>query len=137
MSSLSQLYPNARHLFATAGISWTSGNYKVLLMASGYTPNFANVYLSDVDASKIIATSPNISGKSEALGVCTGDTINFGLIVDSRAAGSLIFYKDSGTPSSSPLVAYFDTPDVLGFPLVLNGFTYYVYKNVTGGWFRI
>lgn len=137
MSGLSQFYPNARHLFATGALSWLSGNTKILLMVSGYVPNFANANLSDIPAGSIIATSPNIANKTEALGVLSGDTVNWGVISDTRQAGSLIFYKDSGTPSTSTLLVYVDTPDVSGLPAVLNGFNYYVYKNVVGGWFQL
>ncbi len=138
MSGKSQFYPNARHLFATGALSWTVGNYKCLIMASGYSPNFAtDTYLSDVPAPAIIATSPTITGIGESLGYLTGDTIPFGVISSALIAGSLIFFKDTGVPSSSPLIVYVDTPDVAGFPQALTGFNYYVYKNLVGGWFRL
>lgn len=135
--SLSQFYPSARQLFATAGISWLSGNYKVLVMANGYIPNFANANLSDIPAGQIIATSPNIANKTSVLGVLSGDTIAFGPIIDTRLAGSLIFYKDTGVPSTSSLVVYVDTPDISGMPQALVGFSYFVYQNIVGGWFRL
>lgn len=136
--SRSQLYPIARHLFATAALNWLTGNTKVLLMANGYNPNFANQFLSDVMAGAILATSSNIANKTESLGYCSGDTVPFGLIDTGQVAGSLIFYQDTGNPATSPLILFIDTPDVYGLPATLQGFSYYLYQNiVAGGWFRI
>jgi hypothetical protein len=137
MSGLSQFYPNARQLAGGAGLAWTSGTLKCLVMTAGYVPNFSNVYLSDIPGAAIIATSPTITNPTNVGGVLSGDTINFGVINDTRAAGSLIFYKDTGNPATSLLLVYVDTPDVAGFPQVLNGYNYYVYKNVVGGWFQL
>lgn len=135
--SLSQFYPNARHLFATGQLSWLTGSYKVLLMASGYIPNFANQNLSDIPGASIIATSPAITGQAESSGYLTGNTISWGVINDVRTAGSLIFFKDTGVAGTSTLIAYVDTPDVNGFPALLNGLSFYLYQNVGTGWMRL
>ena len=136
--SRSQLYPNARHLFATKQLSWLLGNYRFLILGVSYNPNFANKFLTDIDPSQIIATSPAITNPSETGGLCTGDTVNFGLITSPLLAGSVILYQDTGTPATSPLIAFFDTPDLPGLPISLNGFVFFLYKNLTaGGWFRL
>lgn len=138
MTSRSQLYPNARQLFATAGLNWATSNIKIALMTAAYNPNFANVYLSDLDTSNLIVTSGNITGLSATNGYLTGDTTGLGVIADPRAAGALVFYKDTGTSTTSPLIGFIDTPDLPGLPQVLVGFNYFVYKNVSyGGWFRL
>jgi hypothetical protein len=134
---MSQLYPHARELFATAALDWTGGTIKAMVLDSGFVPDFTKKFLSDVNAGSIIATSGNITSRTAADGVCDGDTINFGPITDPRTAASLLFFKDTGTPSTSPLIAYYAAADVLGFPVVLNGYTYYLYKNVAGGWFAL
>lgn len=138
MSGLSQLYPLARQKFATATFNWPTLNVKIALLASGYVPNFANQYISDISSVSILATSGNITNLAATNGYCTGDTANLGLILSPVLAGSLLFYNDTGTPTTSTLIAYFDTPDVPGLPAVLNGSNFYVYKNLNyGGWFRL
>lgn len=138
MSGLSQCYPIIRQAFATEGYDWTAGTVKLLLMATGYTPNFSNQFLSDIPAGFIITTSEGVTGRTAIDGYCDGDTTSFGLIVDPRLAASIILYEDTGVPTTSRLITYFDTPDLAGLPQALVGFTYYFYKNVSyGGWFRL
>lgn len=136
--SLSQLWPNARHLFATAQLSWLTGNKRCVILAQGFTPTFAEQNYSDLPAQYIIQTSPVITNLAEANGFCTGDTINFGVITSALKANSLAFYLDTGNPSTSTLIAYVDQPDIYGMPQSLQGFNYYLYKNLAlGGWFRL
>jgi len=137
MSGRTALYPLTRQQMVTSAFHWTALNVKILLMANTYIPDFTNVHLGDVDAASIIATSPSITGLAATDGICDGDTTDFGVLVDPRVAGSLIFYNDTGTPSTSNLIVFFDTPDLPGMPQVLQGFDYFVYKNISfGGWFR-
>jgi len=138
MSGLSALYPNARQGFATGVLNWPALSVKAMLMDSNYTPNFSNVYLSDVTSANIIATTADFTGLSAVNGYCTGNSAGFGVIDDEREAASLIFYQDTGTASTSLLLVYFDTPDLPGLPQVLDGLNYYVYQNLNyGGWFRL
>lgn len=138
MSGLSQLYPIARQAFATAALNWPAASIKIMLMANGYIPDFTNQHLSDIPAGQIVATSGNIAGLASSNGYCTGDTTSFGVISSPTEVGSIILFQDTGTPSTSKLIVYFDTPDLPGMPQVLEGFDYYFYQNVSyGGWFRL
>ncbi len=139
MASRSQLYPNARQLFATAALNWTTSNIKVALLPASYNPDFTNVHLSDLLAAVTpLATTGNITGLTAVNGVCGGNSTSFGVLSSPVLAGSMVFYKDTGTPSTSPLIVFFDTPDLPGLPAVLNGLNYFVYQNFTfGGWFRL
>jgi len=133
----SQLFPNARQLFATAQLDWTSGNWKAVILSSAYVFNGAQQYLSDLPSAQILATAA-IANRTAALGFCTGDTISFGTIASGLQAGYIVFYKDTGVATTSPLVVFFDEAQIPGMPQVLNGYSYFFYKNVSaGGWFRI
>jgi hypothetical protein len=140
-ASRSQLYPIARQRFATAALDWPTSNIKVMLLAASYVPDFTNQFLSDVqaaDSSDILATSANITNLAATNGYCTGDTTSFGVIESPLPAGYIIFYQDTGTPSTSPLICFLDTPDLPGLPLALTGLEYFIYKNLAyGGWFRL
>lgn len=138
MTSRSQLYPLARQAFATAALNWPTINCKLALMTSAYSPNFANQYLSDVSSANIIATSGNITGLTATNGYLSGNTTSFGVIDSPLEAGSIIFYQDTGDPTTSLLLAFLDTPDIQGLPQILDGLQYFLYQNLAyGGWFRL
>ncbi len=138
MASRSQLYPAARQAFATAALNWPSINMKMLLLDSSFVPNFANTFLSDLPPANILATSADVTGLAASNGYCTGDTTSFGVISSPRPAGYVIFYQDTGNPMTSLLIAFFDTPDLPGLPLSLQGLEYFLYQNLTyNGWFRL
>ena len=139
MASRSQLYPYARQLFATDALNWPASNIKIALLPVTFTPNFTAKFLSDLQAATtIMATSNNITNLAAVNGYCDGDSTSLGIISSPLVAGALVFYKDTGTPSTSPLIVYFDTPDLPGLPQVLTLDEYFVYKNFSyGGWFRL
>ena len=141
MASRSQIYPLARQGFAGASLNWVGVSIKVLLMAAPYNPDFTNVYLSDLQAEAsalILATSSTITNPTINNGYLGGDSVNFGVISGGAPAGSVVFYSDTGTPSTSLLLAFLDTPDISGMPQVLSGLNYFLYQNQSyGGWFRL
>jgi hypothetical protein len=135
---MSQLYPTIRQDFATKNFDWTANTVKILLMDVGFVPDFTKQFRSDIPAGNVIATSANITGRTATLGYCDGDTVGFGVISDPRLAASLVFFEDTGTPSTSRLIAYFDPATLPGLPAVLSGLDYFVYQNLNfGGWFRL
>lgn len=138
MSGRSQLYPLARQLFATGGLDWATANVKACVLAAGYVPDFTQQYLSGIPSSAILGTTPNISGKTGAAGYLDGNTASFGVIASQALAGYILFYQDSGTPSSSVLIAFFDSTDLPGMPQALTGIEYFLYANLAyGGWARL
>ena len=120
MASRSQIYPLARQLFATGVLDWATANVKAALLAAGYMPDFTQQYLSGIPASVILATTANIAGKTGAAGYLDGNTTSFG-VVGAGTAGYILFYQDTGSPSTSPLILFLDTPDIPGMPQVLRG----------------
>lgn len=135
---MSQLYPTIRQDFAKKNFDWTANTVKILLMDSNFVPDFTQQYKSGIPAGNIIATSGNITGRTATLGFCNGNTTDMGVIADPRLAASLIFFEDTGTPSTSRLIAYFDPTNLPGMPAVLNGLDFFVYQNINyGGWFRL
>ncbi len=137
MASRSQIYPLARQQFATGALNWATANVKAALIAAGYVPDFTQQYLSGIPAGVILATTANIAGKTGAAGYLDGSTTSFGVVASGTAA-FILFYVDSGVPSTSVLVLFLDTPDLPGMPQVLTGLQYFIYQNLTyGGWARL
>jgi hypothetical protein len=138
MASRSQIYPLARQLFATAQLNWPAVNIKACILAAAYVPDFTQQYITGIPSSFILATSGNIQGLTATDGVLGGDTTSFGVVSSPAEAGYLLLYQDTGTPSTSPLILFLDSPDVPGMPQVLDGLQYFMYQNLTyGGWARL
>jgi hypothetical protein len=137
MASRSQIYPLARQLFAQGSLDWATANVKAALIAAGYTPDFTQQFLSGIPASAVLATTANIAGKTGNAGYLDGNTTSFG-IVGAGTAGYILFYQDTGSPATSTLILFLDTPDIPGMPQVLQGLQYFIYQNLTfGGWARL
>ena len=90
---------------------------KAMLVGSGYTPNQdTHVFRSDV-TSEITATGYTAGGKALANKTWVYDAATNGPVFDaddlawtaSQITGvrHIVLYKDTGTPTTSPLIAYF------------------------------
>lgn len=138
MTSRSQLYPLARQLFATGALNWATANIKAAVLAAGYVPDFTQQYLSGIPVGAVLGTTPNLTGKTGAAGYLDGNTASFGVISSPALAGYILFYHDTGSPATSTLIAFFDSPDLPGMPQQLTGIDYFLYANLTyGGWARL
>ena len=52
-------------------------------------------------------------------GVLDADDLDFGALAPGSTIGSVVIFKDTGNPSTSPLLCYLD--EVTGFPFATNG----------------
>lgn len=119
-------------------INLSSDTLKVALLADTYTPNIdSQEYFDDVSAHELAtaggytAGGATVSGKS-----CTQDNANDRGVFDCAdptwtADGTgftcryAVLYKDTGDPSTSPLIAYWDfggnqNPVSIAFTLIVN-----------------
>ena len=103
------LYDKAREAFLTGGINWLSDTIKMVLVdTADYTVDLANHdYLNDVPAPARVATA-TLSGKTATGGVADANDMTF-TSVSGDPCEALILYKDTGTESTSPLIAYIDS----------------------------
>lgn len=100
-------------------IDLVNDTIKMMLVTSSYTPNVdSHNFIDDVSANEV-AASGTYSAGGFTLGTKTttqDDTDNEGVFdcADPAATGATItaryavFYKDTGTPSTSPLICYDD-----------------------------
>lgn len=114
------LFDKAREGFLTGLISWTTDNIKAVLVDTGaYTPSLStNEFLSDIPSGARIATSGNLTSKTATLGVADAADVTLSA-VSGATVEALVIYKDTGTASTSRLIAYIDT--ATGLPLTPNG----------------
>ncbi len=119
-----QLYNSARQAFLEGALNWLTANIKVTLVDSAdYTFSQTHDFLDDVPAGARVATSGNLANKTSTAGVADADDIVF-TAVTGDTAEALIIFADTGTASTSRLIAYIDT--VTGFPVTPNGGDIYV-----------
>lgn len=132
------VYPKYKKAAMSGGtnVNLLTGSVKLCIVDLGaYVYDAAHEFLSDIPSGARIGLSSSLSSKS------VEDNASFhsangrfeGLVGTSVEA--IVVYVDTGTPSSSRLVAYFDT-SITGLPVTPAGASYNVIPP-SGGWFSV
>ena len=111
------LYPNGKENLLNGVIDLVDDTIKVAMIDTGtYTYSATHEFYDDL--SGVVDTPVALTTKSTTDGVFDADDATF-----SEATGdtveALVIYKDTGTPSTSPLIAYIDSGTNL--PVTPNG----------------
>jgi hypothetical protein len=129
----SVVYPKYKEalLSGSSNISLSSGTVKVILIdTADYTYSSAHDMLDDVPSAARVATSGALANKTVTNGTFDSDDPSFtGVTGDQSEA--LIYYIDTGTESTSRLVAYVDSASS-GLPMTPNGGNINVTQNASG-----
>ena len=114
------LYDYCRQRFLEAQINWMTDTVKVILVStSAYTPQTAvHQYLSDISGSARIAGPVTLTSKTTTGGAADAADVTF-TSVTGPSIEAIVIYIDTGTESTSPLVAFIDT--ATGLPITPNG----------------
>lgn len=113
-----RLYDLGRESFLKGEISWSGDNIKACLVDSAsYTPDTAADQFLD-DLSGVVATSGNLASKTTTDGVADAADVTFSSVTGNQSE-YIVVYQDTGTPSTSRLVALVDT--ATGLPVTPNG----------------
>jgi hypothetical protein len=127
------LYPLAREKFLGGDLDWDAQTFKLVLVdLADYTYSAAHQWLSDIAAVGREETSGALASKTKVQG--TADAADLAPAFPAAAGDpceALILFRDTGTPTTSDLVAYFDT-GVTGLPVTLNGGDINVTFNASG-----
>lgn len=113
------LYDTGRNAFLKGEVAWLTDTIKAVLVDSAdYTVNLAtHQYLSDIPSAARVATSAAFTGKTATAGVADANDIVFtGATGDQSEV--IVIYKDTGTATTSQLLAYIDTAS--GLPVQPN-----------------
>lgn len=107
------LYKKAKEGFLDGVIDMNSDIIKVCVVKNTYTVNLdTHKFLSDIDESHVAGTSIALSRTEVTDGIFDADDITIENISNSGFS-YIILYKDTGTRSTSRLIAYIDTADGL------------------------
>jgi len=112
-----KLYPKGAEKLLGAQINLAADTIKAALVPSGYT--FSNAHEHVADLGTLVGQPVVLEGKVIAGGVFDANDVAFGAIAAGSTVKALVLFKDSGSPATSPLIAYYD--DVVGFPFSTNG----------------
>lgn len=114
------LYDKGRQRFLEGSFNWLTDTIKcVLVDAAAYTVNLSvHEFLSDVAGSARIAGPVALASKTSTGGAADASDVTF-TAVSGPSIEAIILYKDTGTESTSPLIAYIDT--ATGLPITPNG----------------
>ncbi len=114
------LYDKGRQGFLDGSIDWDTDDIRAILIdVADYTVNLAtHDNLDDVAAASRVAVSSAISGKTVTDGVANCSAITWSS-VSGDPCEAIIFYKHTGTESTSRLICYID--NATGLPVTPNG----------------
>lgn len=114
------LYDKARERFLRGQLDWLTDTIKVVLVDTGnYSVNLAaHEFLSDIPSAARVAISGALTGKTATGGVADADDVTIAA-VSGPTVEALVIFKDTGNPSTSPLIAWIDTAS--GLPFTPNG----------------
>lgn len=114
------LYDLGRQAFLSGSISWSSDTIKtVLINTSVYTVNLAtHQFFSDITGGSTVGTAQTLASKTVTAGVADAADVTF-TAVSGAVSSAILIWKDTGTSTTSPLIAYIDTGT--GLPVTPNG----------------
>ncbi len=116
-------YSSALGKYLAASINLPSDTIRAALVVTGgthYNGTATNVFFNTIASADVLGTSSAITGIGTTSGSFTASNIAFIAVTSSSlAASAIVLYKDTGTSSTSPLLAYID--DYSGLPITPNG----------------
>jgi len=112
------IYPKAKESLLAGDLDLADDTIKVVLVDTGtYTYNTAHDFYNDL--SGILGSGVALASKTIALGVFDAADTTFTTPSAGTTIEALVIYKDTGSVSSSNLIAYIDSGT--GLPFTTNG----------------
>ena len=102
------VYPIAKKEVLDGDIDLISDTIKIVLCTSGYTYSASHDFLNDISAGNRVAISGALASKTTTSGVFDAADVTFTALTGSVVT-SWVLFQDTGTESTSALIAYFDT----------------------------
>ena len=116
-----KVYPKYKEaLLQASANSALTGTLKVALIdAADYTYDDSHQFFSDVAGAAVVGTPQTLANKTYVNGILDADDATIPSVSGDQSE-ALLLYLDTGTNSTSRLVAYIDT-GVTGLPVTPNG----------------
>jgi hypothetical protein len=113
------LYDTGRDAFLNGDIDYTNDTIKMVLVSNGYTPDLANHSFYSSVSSNVVGTPQALTSKTTSAGVANCADVSFGAVTSGSTISYILLYKDTGTASTSQLIALYDT--AVGLPFATSG----------------
>jgi hypothetical protein len=113
------LYAKGKQKLLSGSINIPSDVIRVALVSTAYTEQLALDEFYNGLSFAVLGTPQTLAGKTVTDGVFDANDVTFATVAAGSTAKALVIYKDTGLPSTSPLIAFIDT--ITGFPLATNG----------------
>lgn len=113
------LYAKGKEKILSGAINLPSDTIKASLLSSSYTANLSTDEFWSGISANLLNTSQTLASKSVTGGVFDAADVTFTAVTSGSTVKAVVIWKDTGTPSTSPLLVYIDT--ITGFPLATNG----------------
>lgn len=109
------IYGKAKQSLLNGEFNISSDSLKVLLVTESYVPNQnTDQFVSNISGSYIEQRTSSLTNVTNILGVIDADDVTVAQY-SGLAFKALVIYKDSGTDSTSRLLAYIDTATGIPF----------------------
>lgn len=112
-----KFYPKGAEKVLSGAIKFDTDTIAVGLVSNAYTFSANHEFLSSLGS--LVGTPQELEGKTITDGVFDADDVGFGALAPGNTVKALVIFKDTGNPSTSPLICYLD--EVTGFPFATNG----------------
>lgn len=121
MAATNTLYDSARQKFLDGGFNWPNDVVKATLVTSGYTLQASiHQHYPDITPAAIVpGATVTLVSKTSVGGAADAQDVVFTAVPAGTVVDAIILWKDTGTPSTSPLIAYLG--NATGLPITGNG----------------
>lgn len=113
-------YPSFKKRLLDADIAHLTDTIKVLLVDSTYVFDASDEFVSDLVGILTGGRSPALASKTTDDGIFDAADPTFPLVPGGQIAEALVFYKDTGLDSTSPLTVFQDE-NMAGLPFATDG----------------
>lgn len=111
-----RLYPKGAQKLLDGLVNLTTASVKAVLVSDAYVFSAAHEFQSDL----VTVGSPvGLDNKVTSGGVFDADDVAFGAVAAGSTVKGLALFLDTGNPSTSSLLAFYDV--ITGFPFATNG----------------
>ncbi len=105
-------------------IDWINDTIKLMAVTAVYTPNADHSFIDEGGASdpvdarasgttdQVIGTKSVVKDNANDFGFCKGAGVTYTAVAAGSPIVGFIAFKDTGTPTTSPLICFYDTADI-------------------------
>lgn len=104
------------------GVDLSADTIKIALVTNAYTPNLGtDQYFDPAISGKTVGSDQAVGGKTVTDGVFNFSTVTWTAVAGGSTVSYFVLYKDTGTPTTSPLIACIDSTTGAALPITTNG----------------